>query len=228
MTHERWRCALVRFVLRAIPLHLPSCVDLHVRPGLGSAFSFMRLPRRGPRGGVRILVAGVTSCLVLTACDSSAPDAAHRPATGQPAPSRATQRTSNPHPSSAFKCPTTGPVHRSRPPAGGFSASARATWVRLNANPSAVAVLPNSTNNRVVMDLNGDKILWAFRSGRSPLVIINGSELTTGRPYHLQSQGGGITIPGEYSTIVNFPTAGCWRLTAVVGQQRGSIVVTVA
>jgi hypothetical protein len=79
------------------------------------------------------------------------------------------------------------------------------------------------------------KVLWAFldpsaqgRDGGDAQVTIRGTRLDGRRTF--RAQFAPIGYEGQdgapsYASIIEVPTTGCWRLTATVGELKGSVVV---
>jgi len=177
--------------------------------------------------------------LLAPAACSSAPPApeASQPAAAKPAasPSAAASQPAASRPatgSSSSSCPVT-PVRTDRLPAGldiGFTnPAAPPPWM---GNDRFAAVLfyaaggdPTMAPGGTMPDGRNTKILWMIRDGEGPLTI-RGTE----------ARGGDFTQevpradqPNSYPSVVAVPRAGCWTLTAALGDRTiGSITVPVA
>ena len=129
---------------------------------------------------------------------------------------------------SATACPVTLP-NRSRPPGQPRSLAWHGNgllWASLTAN-GVYAVSPD----RVAADGSiGNKLIWATRTGSSKPAVSGERLDTPASPLRVLSVNRGSFAGAErpsFASAVAFPTAGCWRLTARLGDLSLTYVVSV-
>lgn len=64
------------------------------------------------------------------------------------------------------------------------------------------------------------KILWELRRGSAPGLRVQGKRLDGSGSFAEYFQGG-----SQFPSIIDVPTAGCWRLTLKAGKQTGRVTV---
>lgn len=64
------------------------------------------------------------------------------------------------------------------------------------------------------------KILWELRHGSAPGLRIEGRRLDGTGSFTQRLDGGGVQFP----SIVNVPSAGCWRLTLTAGKVSAKVI----